>query len=243
MNKYVAIFFCVLFLSTTKEVYAEGDSSVTMSGASYSFIFDWRKSPTESHWTGFGYAISDLRGIEYENVDLNLNKSYSISLNLMDGIYPISHNWLIGTGFGFNWLRYNFGDHVLDKTNNITQFVSAGENETYYNGKLRVCYATIPLFLEYQTRKNDHSFFINGGVEGLIRCGSNSLVEIQPDSGKRYKKKFGKDSNILPVNFRFFAQLGFGDFSFFGYYQPYSIFEKDKGPDVKPVGIGLKLNF
>ena len=242
-NKYVALALCVLFLSMTKMAYSENYSSVTVSGASYSFIFDWREHPSESHWTGFGYAFSTLRDIEYENVDLNLSKSYSTSLNLSDCIYPLGYNWLIGSGLGFNWLRYNFGGIGLENINNVTQFVPPGANETYYNGKLRVCYVTVPLFLEYQKKNGGHTFFINGGVEGLIRCGSNSLVEVQPDSGKKHKSSLGRDLNILPVNFRFFMQVGFANLGFFGYYQPYSIFEKGKGPDVKPMGIGLKLSF
>ena len=256
MNKYLVLISSILVFSMTifaqeqekivitNETNEENSlkSFVTISGASYSFIFDWREHPSESHWTGFGYAFSTLRDIEYENVGLNLSKSYSTSLNLTDCIFPLGRNWLIGSGLGFNWLRYNFGSVGLEKVNGITQFVpSSGANETYYNSKLRVCYATTPFFLEYQAKNGDYSFFINGGLEGLIKCGSNSFAEVMDSEGK-HKRKFGRDLNILPVNFRFFMQVGFANLGFFGYYQPYSIFEKGKGPDVKPMGIGLKLN-
>jgi len=50
------------------------------------------------------------------------------------------------------------------------------------------------------------------------------------------------DLNLLPLNFRLVLRTGFDNFSFFGYYQPYSMFEKGKGPDINSFGIGFMLN-
>jgi hypothetical protein len=217
-------------------------SSIIFDGSPYNFIFSWKKKKAqESHWTGLGFAFSDLKGLK--DADLNLSRSYSVVLNIGDYIVPIDHHWLFATGLGFDWSRYHFrGNSSLQIQDGSTQFVPDRENREYRDSKLLVYYATIPLLLEYQTKsgkKND--FFIYGGIEGLIKCYDKSQAEIRTPDG--LKKAEYKDLNIPPLNFRFTIRAGFDDFSIFGYYQPYSMFEKGKGPDVNPIGLGVMLNF
>jgi hypothetical protein len=216
-------------------------SSVSFDGSSYNFIFSWKKKATESHWTGLGFAFSNLAGLE--DADLNLSRSYSVILNLGDYIVPIDNHWLFATGLGFDWSRYHFrGNTRLDAVDGKTSFRPDPEGRDYRDSKLLVYYATIPLILEYQHKGGRHnSFFIYGGVEGLVKCYSKSQAEIRTNDG--IKKATFKDLNLLPLNFRFTLRAGFNDFSLFGYYQPTSMFEKDKGPDVSARGIGLMLNF
>jgi hypothetical protein len=64
---------------------------------------------------------------------------------------------------------------------------------------------------------------------------------MQTDRG--VKKVNHHDLNLLPLIIRFTCRLGFDDFSIFGYYQPFSLFEKDKGPEIYTSGIGVMLNF
>jgi hypothetical protein len=197
--------------------------------------------PTKSYWTGFGFAFSNLQNLTDAN--LNLSRSYSVILNLGSFIIPLHRNWLVTTGLGFDWSRYHFrGNIVLQEIGGATYFVPDRENREYRDSKLLVYYATLPLLMEYQTKINKrNSFFIYGGVEGLIKLYSKSQAEIKTPDG--IKDVIYKDLNILPLNFRFALRTGFDDFSIFGYYQPCSIFEKDKGPDINPFGLGLMLNF
>ena len=229
---------CMFFISVRaqEENQSENENSViTLNGSSYNFIFNWDKKATESHWTGFGFAFSQLNNLE--GADLNLSKSYSIVLNIGDYIVPLNQNWLFATGVGLDFSRFQFRGNNALQANHITQFVSGGENREYRNNRLIVRYITIPLLLEYQSR----SFFIYGGVEGLINVFSRSRAEIKTIDDT--KKVSYKNLNILPLNFRFTLRAGLDDFSIFGYYQPISMFEKDKGPDVNSSGIGIMLNF
>ena len=228
-------------LCAKAEVEQESKSTVIFSGSPYDFIFSWKKKAKESHWTGFGFAFSNL--VDLGDVNLNLSRSYSIVLNLGDYIIPFNQHWLLATGLGFDWSRYNFrGNKSLQIVEGKTEFLPDRDNREYRYSKLKMCYATIPLLLEYQTKFNRRQhFFIYGGVEGLVKLGSKSQVEIKTPNGNI--KETYKGLNLLPLNFRFTGRIGIEDVSIFGYYQPFSMFEKGRGPDFHPWGIGMMLNF
>ncbi|GHT47714.1 hypothetical protein FACS189440_09070 [Bacteroidia bacterium] len=217
-------------------------SSVIFDGSPYNFIFSWKKKATESHWTGLGFAFSNLKGLE--GADLKMSKSYSVILNIGDYIVPFNQNWLFFTGVGMDFTRYHFkGNTGLQEVDNIAQFVPSEEGVNYKSSKLLAYYVTIPLMLEYQTKfGNNKVFFVNGGIEGMIKYYSKSQVDIRREEGTK-KVELGRDLNILPINARLVLRAGFEDFSLFGYYQPYSMFKDGKGPDVNPYGIGVMLNF
>jgi hypothetical protein len=144
---------------------------------------------------------------------------------------------------GFDWSRYHFKENVgLQDFNGTSRFLPDSEGRSYRDSKLLVYYATIPLILEYQKKVEKHkTFFINGGVEGLINLYSKSQVEART-SRNGIEKIAYKDLNILPVNFRLVLRTGFDDFGIFGYYQPYSMFQKGKGPELSSFGIGIALH-
>jgi hypothetical protein len=219
----------------------EASSSIVYDGSSYDFIFNWKKKPTESHWTGFGFAFSNLEDLQ--EADLKSDKSYSIILNVGDYIVPLNHHWLFVSGVGLDWSRYHFkGDTGLRNIDGITRFVPAEEGQRYKSSKLLTYYVTVPLLLEYQTHvSRNQTFFLQGGLEGLIKYYSKSEVEIKTD-GRDRKVNF-RDLSIRPLNARMVFRAGFDDFSLFGYYQLFSMFEKGKGPEVFPCGLGVMLNF
>ena len=237
-------FTTVVFAQEVKSDTLEEKSNITFDGSPYNFAFSWKKKPTQSHWTGLGFAFSNLNGLDKENVNLILNRSYSITLNAMDYNVPLHYHWLFVTGLGFDWSRYHFGGNVsLQRgSDGIARFIPDSEGRSFRSNKLLAYYATIPLLLEYQKKiGNRRTFFINGGLEGLVNLYSKSEVEIRT-SQDGIKKVSYRDLNILPVNFRLVLRTGFDDFSIFGYYQPYSMFQAGKGPELRSIGIGIALN-
>ncbi|GHT61668.1 hypothetical protein AGMMS50239_13080 [Bacteroidia bacterium] len=241
--KKVLFLIGILSLATAVLAQEEEKSNILFDGSSYNFLFSWKKKPAESHWTGLTFAFSGLNGLDKENVDLRLNRSYSIDLNLIDYNVPLHYHWLFVTGLGFDWSRYHFkGDVGLQDFNGTSRFLPDSEGRSYRDSKLLVYYATIPLILEYQKKVGKRkTFFINGGVEGLINLYSKSQVEART-SRNGIEKIAYKDLNILPVNFRLVLRTGFDDFGIFGYYQPYSMFQKGKGPELSSFGIGIALH-
>lgn len=261
MKKYIILIICALVLFpycvfAQEVIEIEEDvvliekdedtqSTIIYNGTSYNFIFDWKKkkcNPRESHWPGIGFAFSDLDNLG-DNM-LRRSKSYSITLNLMDFIVPFHPHWLLASGLGMDWTRYHFKGHIgLEEVDGYTQFVPAQEDVEYKSSKLLVYYVTIPLLIEYQTTlRRNSTFFINGGVEGLIKYYSKSQIDVR--NGKNVEKvNLGRDLNLLPVNVRLRAQIGIDDISVFGYYQPISLFKDGEGPELYPYALGVSLNF
>lgn len=223
----------------------EPESSVTYNGASYSFFFDWKKNRErhlESHWTGIGFAFTDLANLD--DGLLKGSKSYSVTLNLIDLSLPFHSHWLFASGIGIDWTRYHFkGGKGLEEVDGVTGFIPAPEGVQYKSSKLLTYYITIPLLLEYQTKLGRRTtFFVNGGAEVLIKCYSKSQIDIR-NNDKIDKVNLGKDLNILPVNGRLRLQAGINDISLFGYYQPFSLFRDGEGPEVYPYAFGVSLCF
>ncbi|MDR2843788.1 MAG: PorT family protein, partial [Candidatus Symbiothrix sp.] len=232
----VGAMLCFAVLSAQE---VESNSSVLFDGLSYNFAFSWKKKtpkPKESHYKGLGFSFNNLVDNDANNADLVLGKTHSFLFNMGDLILPVNRNWLFATGFGLEWSRYYFRGQHLQAMGRRTGFIF--DDNAYKASKLKVDYATIPLLLEYQTKSGcNKEFFIYAGVEGLVKWFSNSKAYLVKHGNER--TVVYKDLNLLPLNFRFTARMGYDNYSVFGYYQPYSMFESGKGPDMHSFGIGF----
>ncbi|GHU88133.1 hypothetical protein FACS1894155_02400 [Bacteroidia bacterium] len=219
-------------------------SSATYDGSSYNVMFAWKKKMkvNNPHWTGMGVALANFDGMNNVNTDLTISTSYSFIINPIDYCIPINSHWLLVSGMGLDFSRYHFKGNVgLTVVNGITKFVESAD-ETYKSSKLITYYITVPLLLEYQTKLSNRTFYISGGMVGYIKYYSKSQIDVKVVSGIE-ARNLGRDLNILPVNGRLMLQTGISDISFYAYYSPFSFFENGKGPDLKPIGVGVILNF
>ena len=240
--KKVLFLICLLSLTTSVFAQEEEKSNILFDGSSYNFIISWKKKPAESHWTGLAFAFSNLNGLDRENVDLKLNRSYSIDLNLMDYNVPLHYHWLFVTGLGFDWSRYHFKGNIglRDDSDGISRFLPDSEGRSYRDSKLLVYYATVPLLLEYQKKIGGgrKTFFINGGIESLFNLYSKSQVEARTPDG--IKKMSCKDLNILPVNFRLVLRQVSMISVFSGTVSPTPCFRQGKDRSFVLSGLGLR---
>jgi len=240
MNFTVAIAAMMIFTGVGA-VSAQEESFAMLDGSLYDVVFSWKhKKPLakESHWAGLSFAFSDLKGLP-KDVELSLERSYSISWNVEDWEIPIHRHWLLASGFGFDWSRWHFdGDAFLKNSDGITAFNHYGSD--LKDSKLLVYYGKIPLLLEYQTRFHNRTFYIQGGIEGLVKLYSKSQIKFR-NGGKNDREDF-RNLKVYPVNARLFLHIGFNSFGVFGYYQPFSMFQSQHGPDIKSFGIGVSLN-
>ncbi len=230
--------------SNDNEVVAP-ESSAIYDGSSYNIIFAWKKKQkaNKPHWTGMGMALANFNGMDDTNADLSISTSYSFIINTTDYKVPLSSHLLLITGMGLDFTRYHFNGNVgLTVVDGITKFVESAD-ETYKSSKLITYYITIPLLLEYQTKiANNRTFYVSGGMVGYIKYYSKSQIDVNVDGGVQ-ARSLGRDLNILPVNGRLMLQTGISDVNFYAYYSPFSLFQKDKGPDLKPIGIGIMIGF
>jgi hypothetical protein len=97
--------------------------------------------------------------------------------------------------------------------------------------------------LEWQSpkhRRKSPRFFVSGGVVGVIKTISSSKIVYHDADGEKRKKKMDRGMNLRPVTMDF--QAGVGCIGFYAKYSPFGLFEKDKGPKVHPVSLGLQLH-
>ncbi|MDR1882498.1 MAG: hypothetical protein LBR26_06910 [Prevotella sp.] len=214
---------------------AEPESKVIYDGASYNFIFSWKKKKSlNPHWTGTGMGFMNYNDIP--NGRLKMSASHNFTINLTDFHKQIKNsNWLVVSGIGSEWSRYHFDDNsALTKKDGIAMFEPAPEGVHYKATQLIAYYITIPLLLEYQVS----SFHISGGVAGFFKYYSKSQVKIKDEKGV-HKVSMGQDLNIRPVDMKARLQIGINNVSIYGYYSPFSMFGKNKGPDLKTCTIGV----
>ncbi len=222
-------------------VSAEPRSTVSYDGTSFDVIFSWKKKKhLSAHWSGFGMGFMNYNDKDIPNGKLEMSTSHNFTLNLATVQKQIRNsNWLVVSGFGLEWSRYHFDDNAaLTKKDGVTFFEEAPEGINYKSTKLLAYYITIPLLLEYQVSH----FHVSGGVVGFFKYYSKSQVKYYEEN-KKVVKNMGRDLNIRPVDLRLRLQAGVKDVSVYGYYAPFSMFEKDKGPDLNTYTIGVMLNF
>jgi len=217
----------------------EDESSILYDGSNYNFIFSWKKKKYLSpHWTGFGMGFMNYSDKDIPYGKLKMSSSHNFTVNLFDYHKQIGRsNWLVVSGLGAEWSRYHFEDNAaLTKVDGVTSFVPAPDGVDYKSTKLLAYYITVPLLLEYQVS----NFHVAGGVVGFFKYYSKSQVKYYEDNNK-HVQNMGRDLNIRPVDLRFRLQAGIDNISVYGYYAPFSMFSKDKGPDLNTYTIGVML--
>lgn len=196
-----------------------------------------------AHWAGFGMGFNSFTG---DDLPLRKGNSLEFNVNFMEFSLPFSrYNWAIVTGAGIRWNRYRLDtDAYLMEVDGITQLVPVSEDMNFKKSKLNTTSITIPVLLEWQTRKVRHRprFFISGGVVGVVKTMSSSKVTYLNDRGKSKTEKMDGGMNLRPVSMDLLFQAGVGCMGVYFKYSPIESFESGKGPKVNPISFGLHLH-
>ena len=165
----------------------------------------------------------------------------------MEFSFPFSrHRWAVVTGAGMRWSRYRLDMNAhFQEVDGVTQLVPAPEGIVYNASKLNITSLTIPVLFEWQSpkhRRKSPRFFVSGGVVGVIKTISSSRIVYHDAEGEKHKRKMDRGMNLRPVTMDFLFQAGVGCIGFYAKYSPFGLFEKDKGPKVHPVSLGLQLH-
>ena len=195
-------------------------------------IPSWDKD-FDPHWAGFGMGFANFSGSDgindVDGVSLRSGNSLEYNLNFMEFSFPFS--------------RYR--NAHCQEVDGVTQLVPAPEGIVYNASKLNITSLTIPVLLEWQSPKHRRKaprFFISGGVVGVVKTISSSKIVYHDADGEKRKKKMDRGMNLRPVTMDFLFQAGVGCIGFYAKYSPFGLFEKDKGPKVHSVSLGLQLH-
>lgn len=205
----------------------------------------------DAHWAGFGMGFANFADGSFnindiDGVSLRSENSLEYNFNFLEKSFPFSkYNWAVVTGMGLRWSRYrlNTNNYFVENEKGITVLQPAPEGITYSKSKLNITSLTIPVLLEWQSRKiKGDRFFFSGGVVGVIKTISSSKVEFRDENSKKRKEKMDRGMNIRPVTMDFLLQGGYDWIGFYIKYSPMGLFEGGKGPKIQPVSIGLHLH-
>ncbi len=202
----------------------------------------------EPHFAGLGWGFANVAdNWSFNNVDgvwLKSEKSNEFFFNPIEKIIPIIKNNVgLTTGLGFNWRNYflDFNKQFAIQ-NHITTIAHAPVGVAYEYSRLRTFQLTVPLLLEIQPsfgKKN--KLFVSGGMVAGINTFSSFKAKYVDGSTTLYQKE--KDLNVAPITLDYVAMIGYGTWSFYGKYAAIEMFQADKGPRVKPVSVGVMMNF
>ncbi len=213
-----------------------------------------RKSDSDfEFWDGMDLGINGL--MTYDNkfamptgleaMNLNYVKSYVFGWNIWQkNIHIYRNNLNLGTGIGLTWYHYNFrGSYTLQP--NLDYTSSVLDSLDYTKNRLNVCYANIPLFLEFNTNNEDagKSFHIAVGAQAGYNIFKNKVKQKYEFDGRTYKRKIKDDYNVNPFKIDLIGRIGYGSFCIFGSYSLTQLFEENKGPRVYPFTAGISLDF
>lgn len=210
-----------------------------------------KRGRMEPHWAGIGLGFANISDAQYnlnniDGISLKSESSKEFYINLFEKILPIYRNNLgLTTGLGFNWRSYylDYNTH-FNEVDGVTALYDAPAGVEYNYSRLRTFHLTIPLLLEWQpTLGNNHKFFMTAGVIGGINTSASQKVKYKDSSNNTVRDVVAKGLNVAPINIDFHGQIGYGAWSVYAKYSPFSIFQSQKGPDVRSVSVGAMLNF
>jgi hypothetical protein len=205
----------------------------------------------EPHWAGIGWGFANISDQNYNinninNISLKSESSNEFFFNLLEKIIPIYRNNIgITTGLGFDWHNYflDMNTHLLEM-NGVTDIYKAPTGVEYEYSRLRTFHITVPLMLEWQpTFGKNQKCFMSAGVIGGVNTFASYKVEFKDANGNDVTNVESEGLNVAPLSLDFCAQMGYGTFSLYAKYSPVSIFQSQKGPNVRSVSLGAVLNF
>lgn len=204
------------------------------------------------NWAGFSVGVNGLltpdgaftQPAKYNYLDLNQSRSINFQLNFFQKNFHIYKNYVnLVTGFGIEWRRYMLDNKTtLNPDSSFTWGTIDSTNTISYNKNLfKSTMLQVPLLLEFNTgRKHSKSFHIAVGAIGQFMVNSKTKQKLEID-GDSYTK-IRKDSyNMSPFQVKAHASVGYSNFTMFGEYNITPLFDSNKGPEVYPFVIGVRV--
>lgn len=203
-----------------------------------------------AHWAGFELGINTFMNSDfgtdlppgYSFLELRDEKSVAVNFNIMDyELKLFKRNIMLVTGLGLTYNNYRFksDSYLASNTSQVTPVTATGVN--LKKNKLVASYLTVPLLIEFNTSSNPRkTVHLAAGVIGGLRVGSH-LKLVKEEGNKESKSKSYDDFNLNPFRYDATVRFGFRDFTIFGSYNMAGLFKDNKGPEIYPLTLGIRL--
>ena len=209
------------------------------------------KPKMPSIWSGFELGINGyLNADNTLNMDsvntnwaLNYGKSVAVNFNFWEARGRIlKENIIVTTGLGAEINNYRFENKVKLLSDTIPTIALLESDKDYDKSKLVTGFLNVPLYLTFATNKfkNGKRLSISPGVTGGWRFTSYNK-RIVNENGDRNKSRNRDDFNLNPFRLNASVRIGYGDFILFANYSLTPLFQKNEGPLLTPVTIGIRV--
>lgn len=204
----------------------------------------------EPNWAGLEFGICQLTNSHFQpsfptNLfwENNIQKSWYFNYNFFEYKIPVFKNYLgivSGLGYSLRGISFNNNNNLIHNTDTIYA-VMGSENLT--RNKLTNHYLTIPLLLEFATKKNTRdNFYLSVGFVGSWRFSSYTFQRGMEPNGDKYTHYTYSNFNQRKIIFESTIRIGYSYFGVHACYQLNSLFKKDKTVPVYPFRVGITIN-
>ena len=185
----------------------------------------------------------------YENMELRINQSFVINLNLFDRGFRLGQsNFGVGTGLGIGWNIYRFLEHdmIPSKDRASREFTinpyDGGEHRIFRKSNLRSSWLRVPLFVQYQHQ--NRRFTVSAGVVGNVRLGASAKQVYRVEGSSRTQRDVRRDDFYLN-GFRLDTELRatFRSMGVFAAYGLTDMFRNNRGPELNAFSFGASFVF
>lgn len=192
-------------------------------------------------------VIVDLNYDYWLNTPSNIKTSiFTLSSNvqLMFPIIGKNTNVSFAGGIGLGTYNIKSNAQIID-TNDVSLYYIIPDSINYKKNKLALSYIDIPLELRFRTNPTEkgRSFKIYIGAKAGILLSSHSKYKgddiNNPEEFIKYKIFAVK--NLTPFRYGITAKIGYGKFMISGFYSLSGLLDKDRGPEITPISIGLTV--
>lgn len=211
-----------------------------------------RKNRKFRHWNGLFMGVNGYTDANqnfslskpYNYMELDYTRSFNWQLNLFQKNIHIYKNYInLVTGIGFDFNRYQFENKV--KLNADSSFAWGNVDSTntfsYKKNRLTTYYITAPLLLDFNTSSNPkRAFHISAGVVGKYLLGARTRQELHRN-GEEYNVTRNDSYNLNPFQLNAYASIGYSGFTIYAQYGLNELFKHNKGPELYPFSVGIRL--
>ena len=230
-----------------------GDTEVVMSDGQRPTIKRWQGA-WKNNWSGLyiglnGYSDSGIKTslpAEYRFMELDYNKSVQVNLNMFHQNVVLARGsrsmFGLVSGLGIQWNNYHLSnDFIL--MHGEEGLAHRPSEYSLSTNRLRVFQLNVPLMMEYQVREGygPNRFYMSAGIQGGYRLRSHTKVEYRNADGDKQRDRAREDFHLVPIRLDAIGQIGWGRLNFFATYSLNPMFKDERGPDIHPFSIGIRL--
>lgn len=181
---------------------------------------------------------------DYKDFTLRYNRSFSVNINVLERhLKIIKNNLYLVTGAGIEFDNYFFENNIRLRNNANQLEYTVEDTINYSKNKLALKVLNVPLFLSIRTNglgRSKRQIILSPGVVGGWVFDSHQKRVIDTGNGDNTSKT-RNSFNTNPFRLNAAVRLSVGNFVAFANYSLNSMFQKNRGPELYPFSVGVRL--